>query len=382
MSSIAARLGFGLAASVLVAALLLVWLSREAANETTRQYVEARLEDDAENLVAGLRFDPVGHPSVEARRIPPVYARSYSGHYFRIVVHDSEKSLRSRSLWDHELDVPPCEGSQPCVAEVAGPLEQGLVARSARYSVDGKSVTVTVAEEVSSLEAGLSSLERRLVIVVALLAMALLAVQTFVLRWSLVPLDRVRDELSALERGDVVELHRDVPRELVPLVDQINRLLRALQLRLTRGRNALGNFAHALKTPLTRARQTASADGSERSRDVERALVHLEEVIETQLKRARVAGGDVPTAAIPLIEVLDDVASVLKKVHADKALRLKIEVPAALVVRGDREDMLELFGNLLENAFKWARSMVRVSGSADDRTGFRVSIEDDGRVFR
>ena len=153
--------------------------------------------------------------------------------------------------------------------------------------------------------------------------------------------------------------------QLRPLVDQINRLLRALQLRLTRGRNALGNFAHALKTPLTRARQIASADGSERSRDVERALIHLEDVIETQLKRARVAGGDVPTAAIPLMEVLDDVGSVLKKVHADKALRLEIEVPAALVVRGDREDMLELFGNLLENAFKWARSIVRVSVTSD-----------------
>jgi signal transduction histidine kinase len=380
MTSIQTRLNGVLALSLILVFVLLGIGMSVSFRILAENYILARLEHDAESLLTALVVRGGGEsPGLRGDRLNPVYQRAYSGHYYRIEV--AGRVLRSRSLWDRDLDLPAVEVGEARALRLDGPEDQLLLARVARYRKAGADVTIAVAEDLSPIRAEVRQAQLRYALFGVVALVLLLLLQRAILRRGLRPLARTGDELDALERGERRELTEAVPREIQPLVRKINRLLATLQQRLQRSRNALGNLAHALKTPLTLLSQIADRDDSFRdpaaAAQTRELIEKIRRLTERELKRARLAGAAEYGGQLRLRAELEALAAVLRQMYRERALRIELQVPDGLSLAADREDMHELFGNLLDNACKWARTQVRVR-AAREAGELRIAIEDDG----
>ena len=208
----------------------------------------------------------------------------------------------------------------------------------------------------------------------------LLALQAWLVRHGLRPLHRTRAELRQLEQGEVSRLSEAVPAELSPLVRELNHLLAAMTQRLARSRQALGNLAHALKGPLTllthQVEEEKSGSAAPRQAMTEQ-LQTMKHLIERELRRARLSGAALPGRRFDFAAELPALIETLKALYRDKPLAINLRLPAGVAFPADREDMLELLGNLLDNACKWGRREVllevAVTGSA-----VTLRVHDDG----
>ena len=187
-------------------------------------------------------------------------------------------------------------------------------------------------------------------------------------------LDAVRADIRRLGRGEAGPLREDVPAEVQPLVRELNHLVTVWQGHLQRSRNAAGNLAHALKSPLQllmqRGRENDDATVTEQA-------ARMRQLLERELRQARLAGS--ATAAqrfAPAADIADLVAT-LKALHRDKTLDIATDIHSPEHLPFDQEDMLELIGNLLDNAAKWARHDIALTVAATDER-VRIGVEDDG----
>lgn len=240
-----------------------------------------------------------------------------------------------------------------------------------------------MAEDLSPMRSRVRELQFAYLVVGVVLLGLLLVWQRFTLNQSLRPLRESQRELRALEAGERRALNEDVPDEVRPFVAEVNRLVETLHKRLERSRHAMGNLAHALKTPLTRLGQIAGdiepdpSDGKV-SMEMRALLDNMRRQIDSELKRARLAGAAVAHGRIALDTLLQDLIEVLKRIYRDRELDFVVNVPRGLSYTADHEDMSELFGNLLDNAAKWAHSRVRIEATLDEQNVLTVTIEDDG----
>jgi signal transduction histidine kinase len=206
----------------------------------------------------------------------------------------------------------------------------------------------------------------------------LLLIQRLIVRTSFRRLDPVREDVRRLAEGDIGTLREDVPIEVLPLVREFNRLLVVLARRLERSRHALGNLAHALKGPLSVL--TQSLDDADRPVD-RRALAtqaeRIRALIERELRRARVAGTGRPGHLFHPARDVPDLIDALAHMYGERSPRIAFEDLTDGPLPLDREDMLELLGNLLDNACKWGREAVSVR-VAPHGGGVRLAVEDDG----
>jgi signal transduction histidine kinase len=163
-------------------------------------------------------------------------------------------------------------------------------------------------------------------------------------------------------------------------VVELNHQLHAIKKRLERSRNATGNLAHALKTPLTLITQIAGSDELEQFPNIKQALLQqaeaIQQNIERELARARVAGSHVAGRQTNLRPEIDNVVKILTAAYRQKELVVDIDIAPNVVCTIDRQDILELLGNLLENAYKWAAKRIKVTVEQNGDT--RITIEDDG----
>jgi len=340
------------------------WIGRAA----TERFVASRLAHDAEALIAGL--DPVAHRL--SRELPPVYDQPFSGHYF-LVRFEQGPTLRARSLWDRPLDGPRLEPGRSATVWRDGPRGQRLLMWASGYEKQGQRFTVAVAEDISPL---LEAFRRVLALGIALalgVAAVLLWVQRRILRRGFAPLETVREDVRRLTRGETGALREDVPSEVHPLVSEFNQLITAWSAHLERSRNAVGNLAHALKTPL----QLIIQQGADQNDDtLAEQAKRMRQLIERELHRARIAGRAAPARHFHPAADSRDLVDTLKTLHRDKALEIDTDVRAPAQLPLDQADMLELLGNLLDNAAKWARSRITLTVSAGEN--LLVCVEDDG----
>ncbi|HNW78161.1 MAG TPA: ATP-binding protein, partial [Candidatus Competibacteraceae bacterium] len=163
---------------------------------------------------------------------------------------------------------------------------------------------------------------------------------------------------------------------------ELNRLLTLLDQRQRRARHALGNLAHALKTPLTALTQLAEQPPPPTElqnwwQDLRQQLRQVRALTERELKRARIAGGGAPGLRVLLAPEIADLVTTLQRIHRERALHIETHLPPGGVFSGDRDDLLELLGNLLDNACQWARTTVRLSAVLEPEI-LSLRIEDDG----
>ena len=374
MRSIQRRLGFGLAATLLLVMLALLQGSLWLFDSGLRRYHESNLQDEAETLLTALARGEQG-VQLDERRLHPAYQRAYSGRYFRIDFADDV--WRSRSLWDSELPRPAGKGLAPTLAE--GVVGQRLLVFRGDYRRFGQQLSISVAQDYTPV---LSSLARIRWLGLGLGAGSLVLVlllQWLTVRRALAPLERVRRQIAELQAGRLSALDSQVPRELEPLVGQINHLLKHTEDTLRRSRHSLGNLGHALKTPLAvlvslANREELRAHPALRATLVE-LLTQIDQRLARELGRARLAGEALPGAHFDCTAELPALCATLRQIHPH--VDIDWQAPPGLRLPWDREDLLEALGNLLDNACKWADSTVKVS-AGEDAEGYWLCVEDDG----
>jgi two-component system sensor histidine kinase PhoQ len=219
------------------------------------------------------------------------------------------------------------------------------------------------------------------------LVVLLLGTFTVLLRRLLSPLRRVEREIEAIEAGVLTELGSGYPRELLGITTNLNALLRSERERLARYRNTLGNLAHSFKTPLAVMRNLlGTQQGREMSvsRQLDEQVGRMDDIVKYQLRRAAASGGTgLGTAPTDVRDAMEALRGALLKVYVERGLTCELTVAEGCTFMGDREDLTEIAGNLLDNSFKWARTTVRITADrivspAARRDGLRLVIEDDG----
>ena len=233
------------------------------------------------------------------------------------------------------------------------------------------SVAAPIAAQGAEIGAYRRSLWSALAVMAGLLLLTLVAVQ----RWGLRPLRGVARQLARMESGETRELPGRHPAELAPLVANLNRLLARERTQLERYRAALGDLAHSLKTPLAVLR---GAPRDERlPAVVAEQASRMEQIVNYQLQRAATAGASQSAAPLALAPLIERLIATMQKVYVDRRLQFEHDVDAALAVRIDEGDAMELLGNLIDNACKWAARRVRVH--AERRGGgLWLEVDDDG----
>ena len=239
----------------------------------------------------------------------------------------------------------------------------------------------TVASSMAAYDQQLQRFRRQLIGGFLAIGFLLVATLALLLRWVMSPLGRLEREIGAVEAGQSAALSGGYPRELDGVANNLNTLLESERRRIARYRDTLGNLAHSLKTPLAVIRTSLQGLG-DRAAVIQTEAQRMTGIIEHHLRRAATSGGQaIVRTLVTVLPVCLELKSALRKVHRAKDLLIEIEVSPALQFLGDRDDLLELVGNLLDNACKWSRSRVRVSAnlrSDPAPRNLQLLVEDDG----
>jgi len=375
MSSLKSRLNIGVFIISLVFFSTLIIFNIIFFNRFGEEFVETRLQHDTDALLASLKPDGDGKLRLNENNLNPIFLQPFSGHYFRIEM-DHQVYL-SRSLWDKTMTASSMAVGQTRLMEDEGPTEQKLLILEGGYLKEGQTVSIAVAEDYTPITNSLQSLTIALVLLNGAIIILLMLIQRWIVNKGMAPLRTTTEELSKLGTGEEYYLNEAVPEEVLPLVKEINKLLEMVDLRIKRSTTALGNLAHALKTPLSLIEQSVMGlNNSKRSEDIKGATKQIQHQLNSELRRARIIGSPVHGEKIELLNLIDPLVETLKKIYQEKELSFQTEItPDALYV-GDRHDLMELFGNLLDNACKWAKSKVFLKVNTD--TGLGIVIKDDG----
>jgi two-component system, OmpR family, sensor histidine kinase PhoQ len=345
---------------------------------------------DAQMVALIAAADPDGPESVTPTAVLETrFDTPGSGLYAEIRSASGESIWRSQSTVGTSVQFgPPVEGGQRTFfyTKIAGTsirlavASRGIVwddlhGQPARF-------TFSVATSLEVYEAQLASFRQQMIGWFVGLAVLLVSALAVLLRWSLQPVRRLEREIKEVEAGTREHLDDAWPRELAAVTSNLNALLTGERTRIRRYRDTLGNLAHSLKTPLAVMRQSLGAGGS--NKDALNAEIdRMSGIIEHQMKRAAASGGVLlGQAPVDVGPVVAELRIALLKVYGNKDMSLEAAIGPSVQFIGDRADLTELLGNLLDNACKWCRSRVRIEASieqgGESRQALRLTIEDDG----
>jgi signal transduction histidine kinase len=376
-NSLERRIGRQLLIVLLLVMTGLLLLVHVSVSHLTQNFVLSRLQRDAESLIGALIQNQQGQWQLREAAMPQAYNRVHSGYYY--LLQSPELTLRSRSLWDLEPPIrrlPAGSSHSELVQGVSGQrwliLEQG-------FSKQGQDFSLWLAEDIAPLQQEQRQFELWLLLLLALSVPLLLLLQRRVLQRGFARLEPLREALSRQQAGADIEFPVDIPQEVQPLVASITQLLRRSSEQITRSRTALGNLAHELKRPLQELQWLAEQHpDAEQGAQLQRIYQQLHHRIERELRRARIAGAPMPGRQFVAAAEVPHLVSLLQRIgRAD--IDFQSELPSA-ALPFDRDDMLELLGNLLDNAWRHATGQVRlvIAPVQKEHNAWRISVEDDG----
>jgi signal transduction histidine kinase len=369
--SLRVRLLLGAAAAVF-GALVVAWvvLSLLFERHLERQ-VEADLRRNALELIGELTLDPNGRPHAQRQPSDSRFIETASGRYWQLST--THGTLRSRSLWNGALPGAPRAPTADWARRVIdGPFGQRLlvIERVIRLEKGSPPVTVQLAQDEKSIQLARLAFSRELALSLVLLWLFLAAAAWVQVRLGLAPLGRIREDLQRLRTSPSERLAGRHHSEIEPLVAAINALAAAREQDLETARHRAADLAHGLKTPLAalsaQSRRAREAGAAEAADGLDRAIAAASAAVEAELTRARAtsirrsAGGHA-THALPVIE---RVVEVVERTDIGSTRVFDVEVPTELTVPLAGTDLAELLGALIENAARYSRRRVRVSGSA------------------
>ncbi|HLH10862.1 MAG TPA: HAMP domain-containing sensor histidine kinase [Methylovirgula sp.] len=392
--SIAARLFFS--AAVLSTAILLV--AGIGLSALYRKEAESRFDDRLGVYLRALVAD-IASPSEENKTGSepfdvgePQFEIAYSGWYWQITrVDDDHPDIKSsRSLFAARLPkladmgVPAGIGGSRR-GYIKGPDDRRLRMIERVIDVGDQGVyLVQVAATTAGMESEIAGFEIALVITFTLLAAALVGSTALQLRYGLEPLRRLQEAVAAIRRGEGEKIAGDFPPDIAPLASELNLLLAANREIVERARTQVGNLAHALKTPLSVIINEASLDKGSLAAKVREQAAIMRDQVTYYLDRARAA------VRVGALGTMADVAHVtaalvrtFEKIYRDRGITFTVSVEGRVRFKGERQDLEEMIGNLVDNAGKWARHSVTIdiapiAGDPNGAHSFRVTIDDDG----
>ena len=349
-------------------------VERIAVNE-----LSARLEQ----LAAAIEPGGDGLPRLVDEPGDPRFMRPFSGHYWQMQIGQLE--MRSRSLWDHVLDLPPATPPGPSRSIVlAGPNGEALLGVDRVVAItkaaSSTPIRITVALDRSELSELRHEFLSDLMPYTGLLAVVLIAAGGIQLFVGLRPLATISEKIAALNSGGERRLGTDLPDEVRPLAAEIDMLLAAGETETKRARQRAADLAHGLKTPLQALlaeAQLLRERGEDPAADgIEEIAVSMRQLVSRELARARVATR-LPHGRADVREVLEAVVSVLRRAPLHSRITWNIVGQPAHPARIDQADLMEAVGALAENAGRHARSAVSLS-MREVPGKIMVVIEDDG----
>lgn len=376
MTSLRKSLTLSLTGTLMIVFISFLAAMHFAINKVAQDQLVMHLTHDGNSLLSALSVDIHGRLHLHEGSVESVYLQPNSGHYYAVTSPDG--TLASPSLAGTSPFAGRMSSGQHVVMRQFGQSEQKLLVLVRSLVVEGKPVQIAVAEDLADLEQGVQ--EQSVLILLLVLPGLLVAVllQRYIVNRQLAPLMRANEQLQRLGRGEIKHCEMAVPSEVQPLIDEVNRLLLLVNRRLTQSRTALGNVAHALKTPLAVLFQQAEdpALPSAQRKVLQEQTRAIHSRVECELKRARLAGFKQAGIGVQMDSELADLTGVLQTIYRDKQLQITTSAPARALPY-DREDLLELIGNLSDNACKWAKSAVRID-VAEVNDGLEIRVSDDG----
>lgn len=380
--SLRLRLALAGAASIVAALVAAFFVLSTLFERHVERRIASELVLHLNQIIAGIAEQPGSALVLAAPPVDPRFDRPLSGLYWQI--ESDGKRLRSRSLWDDVLTMPDIAAGVVHMETVVGPggVQLLLVEREVvtPAQAGAKTMRVAVAIDRSDISRATDEFEGDLLPYLQVLAVLLLAasfVQIFV---GLRPLATLTERLSAIRAGKAERLGSDFPDEVLPLTGEVDALLQSRENQLRKARERAADLAHGFKTPL----QILSGDvlrlrerGEEAvARDIEAIILRMRRHVDHEMARARQAERS-HAARSDLGRVAAQVVGVVSRTPAGRDLDWQQEIEPGLVLRMDAEDLAEVLGSLAENAARYARTTISISGRADEETAI-IEVSDDG----
>lgn len=365
-----------------------------------REDVQASFDAQLKKLATAIMFDSLsearGEPIAPTNRYEPLFEMTHSGWYWQIKPLDNPAlpTLISASLATARLPSPverefPSDETGTRWMNVPGPTGEPMriveLVNTLGYDEKQPRYSVIVAGPIDWLEGLVSNFRYRLSIALALAGLGLVAVTLFQVRFGLLPLKQVERGLAAIRSGEAERLDGELPAEIAPLQVELNALIQSNQDVVDRARTQVGNLAHALKTPLAVIVNEANDGEGALARKVSEQAEVMRHSITLYLDRARMAARVGAIGRVTDVrEVIEPLVRALERINRDRDITISLAGRDDVRFQGERQDLEEMLGNLIDNACKWARARVFVTldVAASDAKGARqmveIVVEDDG----
>jgi signal transduction histidine kinase len=391
--SLAARLVLAAAIwSVLILALggfLLVQQYRASAFRS----LDGDLDNTLVTLIAAAQIDETGAVALSQTPNDPRFKAGDSGRYWAIApVSDTPEpkvTARSESLWDEGVAWP--NGSSQALSalngeilrvDMVGPFNQPVrvAAMAVTLPGDARLIMFMAMADRRPVLRDAGRFTQTLVLALAVLALGLLAMVLVQVGVGLAPLNRLQGDVAQIRAGRMKRLEGAYPTEVAPLTEELNALIAHNQDVVERARTHVGNLAHALKTPISVLLNEARASQGPFAALVARQAEAMSRNVQHYLERAQAAArAETLGARTECAPVIEDIARTLTRLFGrDRDLDMDLALDGGLAFRGERQDLEEMVGNLMENACKYGEGAVRVSARVADALSLEIMVEDDG----
>jgi len=344
---------------------------------------DARLDVLLENLIVVSDYNETDGVFITGPLAEPRFEQPYAGWYWQITPHDGQP-LISRSLWDGQLEPDlNVSAAQPIQYDAVGPDDQQVrvTERDIMFPDAASPIRFSIAAVTTENREEVSNFIFAIMWALGALGIGLVGAVIVQVRFGLRPLRHLQQALGRVRSGDAERLEGAYPQEISPVVGELNALIDHNSEVVERARTHVGNLAHALKTPLSvLVNETGGAVGDNESlaESVDRQVGVMRRYVDHYLTRARTAasGGTIGSRTAVGVAV-EGLRSTLEHIHQDRHIRIHVDGTAMLTFRGERQDLEEMLGNLMDNACKWAKTQVQVTvHKAEGQVIF--IIEDDG----
>jgi two-component system sensor histidine kinase PhoQ len=374
-----------LATVILMVALAAVGMALSAAHQRASvNALRERMESYVYLVLAASEVTPDGALVVDEDLGDPRLTQPGSGIYARVHY--------GREYWDTPSslgvglpELPELEAGETTFMEPTSTLDFFTFRYGIAWQLPDESVvpmTVSILVDAAALEEQVEAFQHGLVRWLATAGIILVLAQSVMIALAFRPLQRVADDVAGIESGRTARLEGGYPRELEPLARNVNRLLDTEKANQERYRNALDSLAHSLKTPLAVIRAGVNLDSEEARNAIDKAAEDMDHLISTRLQRAAASTRRTLGEPVAMAPQVERVLTSLKKVYSRKMIKADVSMEPELMFYGEKRDLLEIMGNLLDNAFKYGASAVRVSaatlGADRTRPGLWLKVEDDG----
>jgi signal transduction histidine kinase len=371
--------------------------------------IDPEIQSVADNLIGNAGPGLAGELALQDVPYDPRYSQPLSGRYFQIArIHEPDGRLDvqviSPSLFDTTIRLDPelqrrltapNAPRTPQFVDIEGPDRvplRAIVRVEQIPRLQGRFLFVVGVAPQAIIAPAANLVGLAFAAFVAFCTLMVAAVTVLQVRIGLEPLRQLQRDIADVRRGQAERLVGEYPAELQPVTQELNALVDHNREVVERARRHVGNLAHALKTPIAVLKNAAASASSASADDsvIEQSIEEMEGLVERQLRRARVAaraearaGPQAVTIAYrtPVLQNLEDLVFMMEQKYDHlKAIDISIEAEADVTFRGEREDLLEMVANLLDNACKYGKStvIVRVLPSFQSNGLFEIVVEDDG----